>query len=126
MAERVIIEGTQLVSEAGTVWECVEVHSPAGAAEVYRFRSTSGAYRTGTAEHFADWLSVAKKPAPGPELPVEGEPGVRVTIEDLVTADLESRVIWDEYMVVVAGNRRVHSVQTYKNGTAVITIKVDQ
>ncbi|WP_349862602.1 hypothetical protein [Leifsonia sp. WHRI 6310E] len=49
--------------------------------------------------------------------------GIRVTVTDLKTGESESREIWDDFMVVTAGNREITSVVAYGNGTQVVTVK---
>lgn len=49
--------------------------------------------------------------------------GIRVTCEDLETGESQSREIWNDYIVIVAGDRYVANVQAHGNGTHVVTIK---
>ncbi len=51
--------------------------------------------------------------------------GIRVTVEDLETGGRESRVIWDDYMLIVAGNRYLARASASKNGTHMLTVKRD-
>lgn len=49
--------------------------------------------------------------------------GIRITITDLETNETETRELWDDFMVIAAGNREVASVNAYANGTQVVTVK---
>ena len=52
------------------------------------------------------------------------EPGIRVTVEDLLTGEKESQEIRDDYIVVCAGSCHVAHTQAYPTkGTHVLTIK---
>lgn len=52
--------------------------------------------------------------------------GIKVTVEDLETGEKEEATIWNDYILVTAGNRFQDSVVTHSNGTHVITIKVEK
>lgn len=49
--------------------------------------------------------------------------GIKVTTLDLETGDTEEVLIWDNYVVICAGNCWVDHEQHYKNGTVNLTIK---
>lgn len=51
---------------------------------------------------------------------------IKVTVEDLETGEKDEATIWDDYILVCAGNRYQDSVQTFGNGTHVITVKVEK
>ena len=51
---------------------------------------------------------------------------IEITVRDLDTGEIERQEISDDYVVVCAGRRYVSYVQTFANGTAVITIKVER
>lgn len=52
--------------------------------------------------------------------------GIRVTCTDLATGESESQEIWNDYLIITAGNRYVSGVQWYPGkGTAVVTIKTE-
>jgi hypothetical protein len=48
---------------------------------------------------------------------------IEVTVKDTETGESEKTVIWDDYVLTVAGACYLHHVQSYKNGTHVLTIK---
>lgn len=49
---------------------------------------------------------------------------IRVTVEDLITGETQSREIRDDYVLVVAGQCYVDKTMTYPGtGTHVVTIK---
>jgi hypothetical protein len=48
---------------------------------------------------------------------------IKVTATGLGTGDSEEAVITDDYVITCAGSAYVDSVQTYANGTHVITVK---
>jgi hypothetical protein len=50
---------------------------------------------------------------------------IQVTVLDLETGDAEDKTLDNDWLLITAGNRYMAGVQTYKNGTAVITVKVD-
>lgn len=52
--------------------------------------------------------------------------GIRVTVEDLETGKIESRVVWNDYFILTAGNCYLDGVQAYANGTHVLTLKRDR
>ena len=54
------------------------------------------------------------------------EQGVKVTVTDLATGESDEAIIWDNYILVTAGNRYQHSVVTHANGTHVITVKTKE
>ena len=54
------------------------------------------------------------------------EQGVKVTVTDLATGETDEAIIWDDYILVTAGNRYQHSVVAHANGTHVITVKADK
>lgn len=57
-----------------------------------------------------------------PETPM-ADP-ITVTVSDPATGnELESRTFTDDYTIIVAGDRYVSGIQTYNNGTHVITVK---
>lgn len=49
--------------------------------------------------------------------------GIQVTVIDLDSGDTETQVISDDYVITCAGSAYVDGVQTYANGTHVITVK---
>ena len=49
--------------------------------------------------------------------------GVKVTVEDLETGEIQSLEIMDDYIIVVAGECYVSGTQVYANGTHQLTIK---
>lgn len=49
--------------------------------------------------------------------------GTRVTCEDIATGEFESRTIENDYVLVTDGTCYEASIQAYRNGTHVITIK---
>jgi hypothetical protein len=51
------------------------------------------------------------------------EPGIRVTVEDLLTGETESQEIHDDYTIVTAGSCHVAHINAFANGTHVLTIK---
>ena len=52
--------------------------------------------------------------------------GIKVTVEDLETGEKAEETIWNDYILITAGNRFQDSVVTYSNGTHVITVKVEK
>lgn len=48
---------------------------------------------------------------------------IKVTVTDPETGDSETAEIIDDYVITCAGSAYVDSVQTYANGTHVITVK---
>lgn len=53
-----------------------------------------------------------------------GDPGIEVTVKDLLTGDTETKVIQDDYVIITAGSCFISGVQDYPTkGTAVLTIK---
>lgn len=48
---------------------------------------------------------------------------IEVTCRDLETGKTETRQLWNDYVVIVAGNRYIDGIQSYANGTTVVTIK---
>jgi hypothetical protein len=56
--------------------------------------------------------------APGPT----SSRGIRVTVTDLDTGESDSKVIWDDYVLICAGSCYRHAVQAY-GATHVVTIK---
>lgn len=53
----------------------------------------------------------------------EPEAGIRIDITDLATGQTESRVIWNDFTIVCAGDRYLDNVQAYGTGTQVLTVK---
>lgn len=51
------------------------------------------------------------------------EPGIQVTSTDLKTGESETAVIYNNYVIVCAGDCYISDVSTYSGGTAVVTIK---
>jgi len=52
---------------------------------------------------------------------------IKVTVSDPETgAVLEERLLDNDFIVLCAGNRYLHSVQAHGNGTQVVTVKVDR
>ena len=51
---------------------------------------------------------------------------IKVTVEDMATGEKEEMTIWDDYILVTAGNRYQDSVVAHSNGTHVITVKVSK
>ena len=51
------------------------------------------------------------------------EPNIRVTVEDLATGDTETIEVMDDYVILAAGSCWVDHVQTYANGTHILTVK---
>ena len=51
--------------------------------------------------------------------------GIQVTVTDLDTGDTDTRVIWDDYVLVCAGSCYQHSVQAIgmTGATHVLTVK---
>ena len=49
--------------------------------------------------------------------------GIRVEVTDLDSGDTETQVISDDYVITCAGSCYVDGVQTYANGTHVLTVK---
>lgn len=54
---------------------------------------------------------------------MEPDKGIRVTVVDLETGAGESAVIVDDYVITCAGSCYVAHIQTFANGTHVLTIK---
>lgn len=52
--------------------------------------------------------------------------GIRVTVKDLETGEEESQEIVDNYILITAGNRYLAHTNMFANGTAVLTVKVDE
>lgn len=51
---------------------------------------------------------------------------VKVTVSDPSTGEvLEERIVKNDFMLICAGNRYMHGVQAFLNGTQVLTIKRD-
>lgn len=48
---------------------------------------------------------------------------IEVTVRDTETGDTETQVIENDYVIVVAGSCHVNGIQTYANGTHVLTVK---
>lgn len=48
---------------------------------------------------------------------------IEVTVRDTETGDIEVQVIVDDYAIVSAGECYVSNIQTYANGTHVLTVK---
>lgn len=48
---------------------------------------------------------------------------IRVTIEDLATGETETVEVKDDYLIVAAGTCNVEHVQSYANGTHILTVK---
>lgn len=48
---------------------------------------------------------------------------VRVTVEDLETGERDSAEIEDDYILTCVGSHYLDHVQTYANGTTILTIK---
>lgn len=48
---------------------------------------------------------------------------IRVTVEDLATGETETVEIKDDYVILAAGSCYIHHVQSYANGTHILTIK---
>ncbi|QJU52945.1 hypothetical protein SCB71_06390 [Herbiconiux sp. KACC 21604] len=51
--------------------------------------------------------------------------GIRVTIEDLEEGTSETKVIWNDYLLIAAGDRYLANVNAHGNGTHVLTVKRD-
>jgi hypothetical protein len=51
------------------------------------------------------------------------EKGILVTVKDLETGETDSRVIWNDYVVVAVGDHYMDNTQIHSNGTVVVTIK---
>jgi hypothetical protein len=52
------------------------------------------------------------------------DPGIRVTVQDLVTGDSETQEIHDDYVIVCAGTCYVAHVNDYPTkGTQILTVK---
>ena len=49
--------------------------------------------------------------------------GTRVTCEDIETGETESRVIRDDYALIVDGAMELAHLQVYRNGTVQIVLK---
>ena len=50
--------------------------------------------------------------------------GIKVTATDLETGHTETQTIWDDFIILVAGNRYVSNVQHHSEaGTTVVSIK---
>jgi hypothetical protein len=49
--------------------------------------------------------------------------GIRVTVEDLETGETESKVVWNDYVIVTAGDHYVDGIVRHANGTTQLTIK---
>ena len=58
--------------------------------------------------------------APGP---TDGTARIKVTVTDLGTNESDEAVISDDYVLTCAGSCYVDHIQTYANGTHVITVK---
>lgn len=57
-------------------------------------------------------------------IPGPWKAGIRVTVEDLITGETQSREIRDDYVLVVAGSCYVEKTMAYPGtGTHVVTIK---
>jgi hypothetical protein len=54
---------------------------------------------------------------------VDEPPRIKVTVTDLGTGDTEESVITDDYVLTVAGSCYLAGVQSYANGTHVLTVK---
>lgn len=52
--------------------------------------------------------------------------GIKVTVEDEETGESNSASIWNDYVIVVAGNTYVAHREIHANGTTVLTIKKDK
>jgi len=51
---------------------------------------------------------------------------VKVTVSDPTTGEVfEERIVQNDFMLICAGNRYMHGVQAFANGTQVLTIKRD-
>lgn len=50
-------------------------------------------------------------------------PGIKVSIEDLLTGKVETKTITDDWLLITHGRVYVDGEQRYSNGTAVVTIK---
>lgn len=61
-------------------------------------------------------------PVPLRRVKAVGE-GTRVTCTDVETGESESVVIRDDYLLITDGRCYLDGVQTYANGTAVLTVK---
>jgi len=46
-----------------------------------------------------------------------------VTVEDLATGEKEVVEVKDDYLILAAGSCHVEHVQTYANGTHILTVK---
>lgn len=49
--------------------------------------------------------------------------GIRVTVEDLETGEVQTQEIDDDYVLITAGSCHVAHTNVYSSGTHVITIK---
>jgi len=49
--------------------------------------------------------------------------GTRVTAEDIVTGEREERIILNDYVLIVDGDRYIDGIQAHANGTHVLTVK---
>lgn len=49
--------------------------------------------------------------------------GIRVTIEDLEEGTTETKLIWNDYLLIAAGDRYLANVNAHSNGTHVLTVK---
>lgn len=49
---------------------------------------------------------------------------VEITVRDLVTGDVETKTVADnDWFLLTTGNRCLDGIQSYGNGTVVVTIK---
>lgn len=54
----------------------------------------------------------------------EAEKGIRITIVDLATGEMETTVIWDDYLLICAGSCHRTSLTAYPaTGTHMMTVK---
>ena len=54
----------------------------------------------------------------------EAEKGIRITIVDLATGEMETTVIWDDYLLICAGSCHRTSLNAYPTtGTHMMTVK---
>lgn len=51
---------------------------------------------------------------------------IRVTITDTENGDTETAEIWNDYLLIAAGNRYLAHVQEHASGTTVLTIKTNK
>jgi hypothetical protein len=49
--------------------------------------------------------------------------GIKVTVTDLDIGESDSRVIWDDYVIICAGACHVAHTSAYASGTHVLTVK---